>query len=366
MSDKTPSISGWLAAVLFGAVAVLIGYSLPRSNEKSAEANTVQTLASGEPAASGGKSGASEKQQQTQQNPSAGPVAEAKGAKAGATSGTGAGKQAAGFTPPPESAIPDNEFGKMVRLGEAIFHDTQSHASQFVGNDLQCSNCHIDRGRLANSAPLWAAYVAFPAYRSKNGQVNSFQQRIRGCFKYSMNGKAPPFNDKVLVALESYAYFLAKGAPTGDGKMKGRGYPAPKTKPANFDLAKGEKVYASHCALCHGENGEGQKAPDGSVVFPPLWGAKSFNWGAGMGSIKNAAAFIKANMPLSQGNTLSDEDAWNVAAYVDSHERPQDPRFTGDVKETRKKFHDSKMSLYGTKVGDTLLGQNSPPSGVGH
>ena len=363
MSDNIPSVKGWLAAIFFGAVAVLIGYSLPRHQQQS-------TQAPSEPSAATMENASTSTSQTSAAAPSArsAPEGKASPTPSNVAKAAPSGKSAvsAAFSPPPENAIPDNDFGKMVKLGEAIFYDTQKNAKQFVGNDLQCSNCHIDRGRLANSAPLWAAYVAYPAYRSKNGHVNTFQERMQGCFKYSMNGKAPPFNDKVLVALESYAYFLAKGAPTGDSKIKGRGYPTPKNKPASFDLAKGSKVYASHCALCHGDDGAGQKAANGTVVFPALWGAKSFNWGAGMGSIKNAAGFIKANMPLSQGNTLSDEDAWNVAAYVDSHDRPQDPRFEGSVAQTRKKYHDSKMSLYGTKVGDTLLGQNSPPAGVGH
>ncbi len=116
------------------------------------------------------------------------------------------------FSPPSEDEIPKNDFGDMVRLGEKIFHDTQGNAKEFVGNSLVCSNCHLDSGRLANAAPLWAAYVLYPAYRAKNGHVNSFQERLQGCFLYSMNGKAPAADDKVLVALESYAYFLARGA----------------------------------------------------------------------------------------------------------------------------------------------------------
>jgi thiosulfate dehydrogenase len=39
-----------------------------------------------------------------------------------------------------------------------------------------------------------------------------------------------------------------------------------------------------------------------------------------------AAAFIKANMPLGQGNTLTDQQAWDVAAYIDGKPRPPDPR----------------------------------------
>ena len=56
------------------------------------------------------------------------------------------------------------------------------------------------------------------------------------------------------------------------------------------------------------------------------WGAQSFNWGAGMHRINTAASFIKYNMPLGKPGTLSDRDAWDVAAFMNSHERPQDPR----------------------------------------
>jgi thiosulfate dehydrogenase len=109
----------------------------------------------------------------------------------------------------------------------------------------------------------------------------------------------------------------------------------------------------------------GQRANDGSMVFPALWGDASFNWGAGMSSIDNAAAFIKANMPLSQANSLSDQEAWDVAAYMDSHERPQDPRFAESVEATRLKFHDSAESMYGVQVDGHVLGQASTkPGGV--
>jgi thiosulfate dehydrogenase len=276
-------------------------------------------------------------------------------AKAGATK-TGT------FVPPPDSAIPDNEFGRMVRLGENVFRDTQHYAAEYVGNTLNCQNCHLDGGRMADSSPLWAAFGEYPAYRSKNRHVNTYAERIQGCFRYSMNGKVPELGSETLVALEAYSFFLAKGAPVGVD-MPGRGYPEVKKPAKPFDYARGEKAYARSCALCHGADGQGQKSADGEQVFPALWGANSYNWGAGMGNIKNAAAFIKANMPFSQASTLSDQDAWDVAAFVDSHERPQDPRFTGSVTETRKKFHDSATWMYGQEVNGAVLGEHSPPSG---
>ena len=266
------------------------------------------------------------------------------------------------FQPPPESAIPSGKFGDAVKRGEAIFRDPAAHAGQYVGNDLRCSNCHLDAGRLAGASPMWGAYVSYPAYRKKNDQVNSFQQRLQGCFRYSMNGKVPPLGDPVLTALESYSFFLAKGLPTGE-PAPGRGFPG-LPKPASApDYARGTTVYTQHCAACHGADGAGQKA-GGKVVFPPLWGARSFNWGAGMASIENAAEFIRANMPLGQGGTLTPQEAWDVAAFVDGQVRPQDPRFTGDVAKTRQSFHDTALSMYGQSVNGKVLGDPAltPPA----
>ncbi len=263
------------------------------------------------------------------------------------------------FVPPPDAAIPDDAFGKQVRLGRELFVHTAAAAPQFVGNDLSCSNCHLDGGRLANSAPLWGAFGLFPQYRAKNGHVNTFQERMQGCFKYSMNGKAPPLGDPVLVALESYAAFLSRGAPLG-AKLPGSGYLKLAKPPLTPDHARGQAVYAANCALCHGADGAGQKA-GGATVFPPLWGERSYNWGAGISNINNAAGFIKANMPFSEGGRLTDQEAWDVAAYIDSKPRPQDPRYAGSVEQTRRAFHDTVQSMYGKTIDGVLLGGDGPP-----
>ncbi len=258
------------------------------------------------------------------------------------------------FVPPDQAKIPTDEFGKMVQLGRNIMYDSKKYAPQYVGNSLNCVNCHTDGGAMAGAAPLWGAWVSYPAYRSKNKKVNTFEERLQGCFTYSMNGKPPPLGSDALVALSAYAYWLAQGLPV-DEKVAGRGYPAaPKPEQAP-DFVRGEKVYAARCAICHAANGQGQQV-NGQVVFPPLWGDQSFNWGAGMGSIKNAANFIYANMPYGQSYSLSPQEAWDVAYFMDGHERPQDPRWEGSVAATRAKYHDNANSLYGTTVNGVLLG----------
>jgi thiosulfate dehydrogenase len=265
------------------------------------------------------------------------------------------------FTPS-DRPIPDDEFGKAVQLGRQIFDDPTRYAGQYVGNELHCESCHLDEGRHVGSAPLWAAYVSYPAYRAKNHHVNTFEERLQGCFRFSMNGKAPPLGDPVLVALVSYAYWMALGAPV-DPKIAGRGYQVPGKPALPADYERGSKVYARNCALCHGGDGAGQRDNEGHVTFPALWGPGSFNWGAGMGNVGNAAGFIKSNMPLGRGGMLNDQEAWDVAQFMDSHERPQDPRYTGTVAGTRAQFHDDADSMYGKTVNGHLLGSDSVAAG---
>lgn len=275
-----------------------------------------------------------------------------------------------GFSPPPRSAYPDGEFGESVRRGEAIFTATSRHpaSADFVGNDQQCGNCHVGEGRLPDAAPMWASWVAYPAYRGKNKKVNTFIERVQGCFTYSMNaqaskeGHAPPADSEAIVDLNSYFFWLSKGAPTGESKMPGRGFPKLADTAQGFEPERGAKVYMDKCQLCHGANGEGL-AVGAEVVFPPLWGMRSYNWGAGMHNINKAAGFIKANMPLGQPNSLSDQQAWDVAAYINSFDRPQDPRFTGDLEETTAKFHGKKYDYYGKRkdADGKVLGSVSLP-----
>lgn len=229
------------------------------------------------------------------------------------------------FAPPAESAIPNDEFGTVVRQGRDIFVNTGTLARQYVGNSLSCVNCHLDAGRLANSSPMWAAWVAYPKYRTKDHKVNTMADRIAGCFTFSMNGTPPPPDSDVMRALQTYFFWLATGAPTGQ-PPPGGGYPH-MAKPAQPpDATRGAQLYTARCALCHGDDGAGRPAPDGTVVFPPLWGQRSFNGGAGMHRVETAASFIKHNMPLGLPGTLSDQEAWDVAAFVNSHPRPPDPR----------------------------------------
>ncbi len=265
------------------------------------------------------------------------------------------------YSPPSEALIPDSAYGDSVKRGRAIFMETSTRVSDHVGNTLACVNCHLDAGRRENSAPMWAAYVRYPAYRSKTKSISTLEDRIMGCFTYSMNaqaspsGEPPPAGSDVYRDLMTYFYWMSDGAPTGE-KMPGSGYPKLEKTEDGYDVMRGQKVYADNCMLCHGADGQGARDPESGTVFPPLWGPNSYNWGAGMARIDTAAGFIKANMPLGKPFSLTDQEAWDVAAYIDSFERPKDPRQTGTIEEARVEFHSGEESFYGKEVNGKILG----------
>lgn len=269
--------------------------------------------------------------------------------------------QAWRFEPRSTDGLPPGPDSEAIRRGEQLFIRTSQVAARYVGSSLNCSNCHLEGGTRANAAPMWAAWGMYPAYREKNGLINTMEDRIRECFIYSMNaqaspaGAAPPRGDPIYLDMQSYFAWLAKGAPVGT-VLKGRGYPKLAEGASPPDRTRGAALYEQRCAMCHGAQGQGQPNPDGTYAVPPLWGPHSFNWGAGMGKIANAAGFIKANMPLGQGNTLSDSQAWDLAVFMDGHERPRDPRQAGQSIEQTRQRHHAKGDFYGQTIDGDLLG----------
>ncbi len=146
--------------------------------------------------------------------------------------------------------------------------------------------------------------------------------RINECLERSLNGKPIPQDSHKLQAIVAYIDWLSKNVPAGS-RMAWRGIPriqAPKPP----DVMNGAKVFTARCVFCHGADGQG------TMAAPPLWGPQSYSIGAEMARIPVAASFIKSNMPRTRGWALSDQDAYDVAAYINSQPRPDFPQKTGD------------------------------------
>lgn len=215
------------------------------------------------------------------------------------------------------AALPSDERGELIRLGYQVVTRTQDTVGAHVGNALNCGHCHLDGGRRMGAAPFVGMARLYPEYRSRNARVNTLEDRLDDCFRRSMNGTPLPAGSREKAALVAYIEWLSEGV-TAEEARAWRGFTRLATTPIP-DSSKGARIYDARCSGCHGVDGEG------SSMAPPVWGPRSYNIGAGMARTSVAAAFIKHNMPLGQGRTLSDEEAIDLAAYINAQPRPDFP-----------------------------------------
>ena len=221
---------------------------------------------------------------------------------------------------PDESTIPDDEYGAAVRRDLQLANHTDKELPNNVGNQLNCTSCHLGNGSEVYAAPWNNMPSVYPIYSSRAGRVNTIQERINGCFDRSMNGKALDLDSDDMNAIVSYMSWLSQDMPFGVSP-EGRGF-VKVNKELEPNPETGKKLFAEKCSVCHGADGEGQYNDDGTYLYPAVAGDKSFNDGAGMARTYTAAAFIKGKMPFGQGNTLSDQEAVDIAAYFTHLPRP--------------------------------------------
>ncbi|MCC6162781.1 MAG: c-type cytochrome [Acidobacteria bacterium] len=263
-------------------------------------------------------------------------------------------------TPYDADALPDDAYGQLVRYGRDLAVRTFAHigpevsdpSMRYAGNNMACTSCHQGLGTKAFAMSWVGVSATFPQYRAREDAISTLDDRINGCLERSMAGKALPAGSREMKAFLAYMHFLSAGVPVGS-RPDGLGLPKFTPPERRADPAAGQVVYQERCALCHGPEGAGLPAgPPGTAsgyVFPPLWGPDSFNDGAGMARLLMASAFIKTNMPLGaqQGaSVLTDNEAYDVAAFVLSHPRPSKSHLDRDFPARWNKPVDSAFPPY--------------------
>ena len=225
-----------------------------------------------------------------------------------------ASQQATAAASAADTVIPAGPYGHAVRRGRAILLATRDSLPNHVGNQLRCTSCHLDAGR-RESGSWVGVFARYPQYRPRSGTVETIEFRVNDCLRRSMNGAALDPASSEMRDMVAYFAFLSRGSTVGPPAGP-PGARLQKWSSFSADTAAGARLYGASCAKCHGQNGEG------TAVAPPTWGPGSYNVGAGMTRVRTAADFISRNMPFDAPGTLTDQQAFDVAAYVNAQPRP--------------------------------------------
>jgi thiosulfate dehydrogenase len=225
--------------------------------------------------------------------------------------------------------IPESD--SMARYG----HELIANTSYYLGpkgivaqitNGMNCQNCHLNGGTVPWGNNYAAVASTYPRFRARSGALETVAKRISDCMERSLNAdKAIDSNSKEMRSIIAYMNWLGDGIPRGRAP-KGSGIMNIPYLDRAADPQKGQIVYVNKCQRCHGADGYGQKKPDGFYEYPPLWGESSYNTAAGLYRISRFAGYVKNNMPFGEvqyhNPQLTDEEAWDVAAFVNSQPRP--------------------------------------------
>ncbi|MBP7478338.1 MAG: hypothetical protein KA797_07430, partial [Chitinophagales bacterium] len=198
--------------------------------------------------------------------------------------------------------VKDETLYKKLQYGRELISHTAKYfgprgSVRKISNGLNCQNCHLDAGNKIWGNNYGAVFSTYPKYRARSGQIEDIYKRVNDCFERSLNGQPLDNNSPEMQAIKAYIEFVGKDVPKGE-KPKGSGIFALPFLDRAIDPIQGAKIYAAKCQSCHQANGQGILAAD-SVEYtcPPLWGANSYNIGAGLYRMSRFAGYIKYNMP---------------------------------------------------------------------
>lgn len=209
-------------------------------------------------------------------------------------------------------------------------------------NGMNCQNCHLDAGSKPFGNNYSAVASTYPQMRARSGALETIPKRVNDCFQRSLNGQPLDTTGREMQAILAYMRWLGTSIPKGE-KPKGAGLVEVPMLDRSADPMKGQVIYTEKCASCHAADGQGLPMPDSPRRYPPLWGDRSYNEGAGLFRLSRFAGYVKANMPFGasyQNPQLTDEEAWDVAAFVNSRPRPKHPFLQTDWPKIEKKPFD--------------------------
>jgi thiosulfate dehydrogenase len=252
---------------------------------------------------------------------------------------------------PSGTRLPTAAYGRLLLDDTAAYlgPDHPDPEMQYTGTSMSCASCHLGTGTQPGTLSLLQAAGNYPDFSGREGRDRDLQDRINGCMQRSMNGRPLPRDGVEILAMVAYIQDLGEQyAAMGDTRRAATEQPRFAEPDRAADVDRGREVFDERCAVCHGADGLGLAAagdPREGYLFPPLWGPDSYNNGAGMHRVLTAAKFIKARMPFGEAD-LANDDAYDVAAYINSHPRPEMANLDRDYPDRTAKPPDSPYPPY--------------------
>jgi thiosulfate dehydrogenase len=265
----------------------------------------------------------------------------------------------AGWVAPDTNTIPHTPEGDLIRYGRKLIANTSHYLGPKgtvvpISNLMNCQNCHMEAGGKIYGNSFSGVASLYPIFRPRSGIVESIEFRINDCLKRSMNGQPLDTASSEMHAMTAFLKWIGKDVPKKT-KPKGTGVIQLAYLERPADPAVGKIIYENKCRVCHGKRGEGILKPNGEgFVYPPLWGPQSYNNGAGLFRLTRFAGFVKFSMPFGasfEKPQLTDEEAWDVAAFVNSQPRPE-KFFPGDWPDIQKKAVDYPYGPFADSFSD--------------
>ena len=242
--------------------------------------------------------------------------------------------------------------------------DLIAHTAKYLGpkgsvaqitNGMNCQNCHLEAGTKIYGNNYGSVASTFPKFRARSGTFESVYKRVNDCIERSLNGQALDTLSLEMQAIKAYFLFLGKNVERGT-QVRGSGLKELPFLDRAADPEKGKSIYMTKCVSCHQKNGRGLLNPDDiEFVYPPLWGPSSFSAQAGLYRISNMAKYIKYNMPLGatyDAPQLSDEESWDIAAFINIQTRPFKNR-SNDWPDISKKPIDHPFGPFNDEFSET-------------
>ena len=255
---------------------------------------------------------------------------------------------------PDTLSIQENDSGNLIRYGRILISNTGEYFGphgkiKHISNGLSCQNCHLNAGTKLYANSFSAVFSVYPKFRQRSGTIEHLEKRINDCMERSLNGKKLDSLSHEMKAMVAYINWVGKDVKKGVVPKGASVVELPFLDRA-ADPEKGKIAFQKNCITCHGNNGEGKLNADSiTYLYPPLWGSNSFNTAAGLFRLSKLAGFIKSNMPNLTSSfekpTLTDEEAWDISAFVNSMPRPE-KKFKQDWPDISKKPVDHPFGPY--------------------